>query len=167
MEWQISGGAYPYSLPSGTQRTRSTALYPPKNARPFMLSNPLRFVNVPDSNSYQVIAYDVPLGYSATVNRMSLKCHPQFAGIFPSPWWTITANGSPIADGTQQIYADLTQVRNAFFYVPPVFNTVQWQMTGPCVFYVGFTQPIGNGNSHYLYTAFQGFTYPTDGAPLG
>lgn len=167
MDWQIQGGPYPYLLPSGTQRTRSAALYPPPGARPFMLSNPLRFVNVGDPNAVAVIVYDVPLGYSATINRISLKCHPQFSGIFPSPWWSAFVDGQPIADGTQQIYADLTQVRNLFFYVPPRFNTVQWQMTGPCTFFLGFTQPLGNGNSHYLYAVLQGFTYPTDGAPKG
>lgn len=161
MDWQTTS-PYLLTLPPGAKRTRNAALYPPKNARPFMLSNPLVFQSGP-AQDVGVLQIDVPIGTVAIVNRISFKCHPQFPGIFPQAWFSVLTNGIAIANGTQQIFADYTQDRSAFFYRPPQFRRVQWSAQGPTLLRLSFTVPPGNGNSFYLYCVMQGFTYYADG----
>jgi hypothetical protein len=163
VNWQIQS-PFVIDPPSGERTARNAASVPPRNARPFMRSNPLVF-QAGFVNQLGVLGFNVPIGTTAVIDRVSLKCHPQFAGIFPQAYWSILVDSTPIAAGAGQIFADFTQVRNTFTYTPPRFQTVQWSITGPANFVITFNVPNANGNSFYLYTVVQGFDYTPIGNP--
>lgn len=150
---------YVFALAPGAKRARNVAILPPKNARPFMRSNPLRFYNTAVDQA-NILDFAIPESTGVVINRVSLKCFPQFPGIGPFAYFTVLLNGAAIVDGAQQIFADATQVRQVYSYEPPTFQRVQWTGVGVGSVQLNFTIPPGNNNSFYIFAVMQGFTYP-------
>lgn len=165
MSYRTEVSFYRWGIPEGVKLAeRNAALLPPRDAQPVMLSSPLIFQSGAAQN-VGVLFFEVPLGRTLVITRVSLKMFPQFQNIFPQAYWSALVDGTPIAQESGSIYGDFSQERQTQLYLPPKFQAVQWTAPGGTNFNLAFTVPLGNGNLFYCYAVAQGYTFTNQGDP--